>query len=77
MRWLNTQPPLEARSASSSSHVKETCEERFRMATASSARWHHGHALPTYKWYLHGREIASNKVSKFLEAETSKLDRTV
>lgn len=52
MLWLNIHPPLEARSASSSSQVKEMWEERLRIATAISTRWHQGHALPTYKWYL-------------------------
>lgn len=47
-----TQPPRDERSASSSSHVKDTKSSRPRIAIARRTLWHQGHALPTYRWYL-------------------------
>eukprot|EP00967_Tisochrysis_lutea_P130671 scaffold226368_cov26-Tisochrysis_lutea.AAC.2 len=46
------QPPRLARSGSSTSLVTPTTPSSRRSASVAAARWHHGHALPTYSWYL-------------------------
>mmetsp|Transcript_3826 Transcript_3826/g.11039 ORF Transcript_3826/g.11039 Transcript_3826/m.11039 type:complete len:247 (+) Transcript_3826:1938-2678(+) len=47
-----TQPPREARSGSSVMCTTCTLGSRLRTISASSTRWHHGHAFPTNTAYL-------------------------